>query len=155
MFFSREKRGLIVLNLGIIMGLILFLAQIAPAQQINVVINGKVLDNASAVIINGRVLVPYRAVGNALACDISWDNDTRTVKVKRNKTILQLVVDSNTTYLNGKILTLDVPSKIINDRLYLPLRLVAESLGAKVLWEAPKSTVAIIDTHCPVCLKLP
>lgn len=153
MFFDGEKRGLVALNLAIILGLVLFLTQFALAQQINVVINGKVLDNASAVIINGRVLVPCRAVGDALACDISWNNNTKTVTLKRDKTILQLAANSTTAYLNSKTITLDVPSIIIDNRLYLPLRLVAESLGAKVLWEAPKSTVAIIDTHCPVCIK--
>lgn len=151
MFFGREKRGLAVLNLAIMLGLVLFFAQVAPARQINIVVNGKVLNNASAVIINGRVLVPCRAVGDALACSVSWDNNTRTATVQRDKTTLLLTANSNTTYLNGKAITSDVPSTIIDSRLYLPLRLVAESLGAKVIWDDVKYTVSIIDTHCPVC----
>jgi hypothetical protein len=98
------------------------------------------------------VLVPCRAVGDAIACSVNWDNNTRTVTVKRDKTTLLLTANNNTAYLNDKAITSDVPSTIINDRLYLPLRLVAESFGAKVFWDDVKYTVSIIDTHCPICI---
>ncbi|GAB6273418.1 MAG: hypothetical protein STSR0004_02810 [Peptococcaceae bacterium] len=126
----------------------------AQAQQIKVVVNGKTLKEAKAVIINGRVLVPSRAVVEALSAKVNSNNQTKTVTVKRDKTSLEVTVNRRVAYLNDKSITLDVPAKLINNKLYLPLRLVSESLQAKVKWEAKDCKVTIIDNYCPWCIPL-
>ncbi|HBC95562.1 MAG TPA: hypothetical protein DC034_02055, partial [Clostridium sp.] len=40
-------------------------------------------------------------------------------------------------------ITLDVPARIINDRIMVPLRFVSESINKIVIWDAPNSTVII------------
>lgn len=35
-----------------------------------------------AQIVNGRTMVPARAVAEAFGCDVSWDNNTRTAIIK-------------------------------------------------------------------------
>jgi hypothetical protein len=126
----------------------------AQAQQIKVMVNGKTLKGVEAVMINGRVLVPSRAVVEALSAKVAWNNQTKTVTIKRDKTNLEITVNRQVAYLNGKSTTLDVPAKLINNKLYLPLRLVSESLQAKVKWEAKECLVTIIDNYCPWCIPL-
>jgi hypothetical protein len=36
----------------------------------------------SASIINDRTMVPARAVAEAFGCNVSWDNDTRSVIIE-------------------------------------------------------------------------
>lgn len=43
----------------------------------------------------------------------------------------------------GEILSNDVAPKIVNDRTMLPIRFIAEKLGAKVLWNGKTQTVII------------
>ncbi|HBQ27845.1 hypothetical protein DK28_0201510 [Peptococcaceae bacterium SCADC1_2_3] len=126
----------------------------AQAQQIKVVVNGKTLKEVKAVMINGRVLVPSRAVAEALNAKVNWNNQTKTATVKRDKTSLEVTINRQVAYLNDKPITLDVSAKLINNKLYLPLRLVSESLQAKVKWEAKDCMVTIIDNYCPWCIPL-
>jgi hypothetical protein len=119
--------------------------------QINVLVNGKRLDNASAFIESGRTLVPCRVIAEALGAFVNWDNETRTVIIERKKDSFQLAPDSTIAFKNGEQIVLDVPGKIVGDRLYVPLRIIAESLGAKVIWDEPRSTV-LIEDYCPYCV---
>ncbi len=45
-----------------------------------------------------------------------------------------------TVYLNGTLLTFDVPAQIIDGRTMVPMRKIFESLGAVVSWDAPTRT---------------
>ncbi|MBQ3615054.1 MAG: copper amine oxidase N-terminal domain-containing protein, partial [Anaerotignum sp.] len=45
--------------------------------------------------------------------------------------------------VNGEPVQLDAPAFIANDRTYLPLRFIAENLGAEVVWNGANNTVTI------------
>ncbi|MFD1358996.1 stalk domain-containing protein [Fictibacillus halophilus] len=87
------------------------------------------------VIINGRTLVHVRGVFDDLGAEVSWDNKTRSVIIKKDTDVIKLFIDSNKVYKNGKLLQIDVSAKIINDRTMIPLRFISESIGATVEWE--------------------
>ena len=38
-------------------------------------------------IINGRFMLPLRAISEAINADVSWDNNTKTVSIKNPKTL--------------------------------------------------------------------
>lgn len=48
--------------------------------------------------------------------------------------------------VNGNFITSDVPPQIINDRVMVPIRFIAEALNANVEWDDKTSTVTI-KTH--------
>lgn len=48
--------------------------------------------------------------------------------------------------VNGKEITPDVPPQIINGRTMVPVRSVAEALGADVLWDEENRTVIVTST---------
>ncbi len=50
----------------------------------NVYVNGQKL-NSDAYIINDRVYVPLRAVGESLGASVSWDNNTRSAIVEQSE----------------------------------------------------------------------
>jgi hypothetical protein len=60
-------------------------------------------------------------------------------------TVIQLTIDSVEYYVNGQLQTMDTPPVIHEGRTLLPIRYVAEPLGAAVGWEAGqrKATVTL------------
>ncbi|MGV8150067.1 MAG: stalk domain-containing protein, partial [Alkaliphilus sp.] len=94
-------------------------------------------------IIQGRTLVPLRAIFEALGATVSWDGETRTIIGVKDNVIINLIVDSKNAFRNGQLIVLDVPATIINGRTMVPGRFIGESLGAIVDWNQETRTVVI------------
>jgi len=130
----------------------------APAQQRALVLHigvstftidgvTKTLDSPP-VIKNGRTLVPIRPIIEALEGTVGWDGAARKATVTLGRTILELWIGKNAAKVNGANIPIDVANtkvvpEIINGRTMLPLRFVAESLGATVGWEQSTQTITI------------
>lgn len=69
-------------------------------------------------------------------------------------TMIALMLDSVKTKVNDVDGTLDVPAKTVEDRTVVPVRFIAESLGAEVQWDGETETVTIIkdDTTLTIVL---
>lgn len=59
------------------------------------------------------------------------------------KKIISLTVGSTEATVNGVVESTDAPPKIVNNRTMLPIRIIAENLGATVSWNAETRTVDI------------
>jgi hypothetical protein len=112
-------------------------------------VNGasKTLDSPP-VIKNGRTLVPIRAIIEALGGTVGWDATTKKATVTLGKKIIALWIGKNTATVNGVSTLIDstnakVVPEIINGRTMLPLRFVAENLGATVGWDQNTQTITI------------
>uniref|UniRef100_UPI000481B308 stalk domain-containing protein n=1 Tax=Desulfovirgula thermocuniculi TaxID=348842 RepID=UPI000481B308 len=95
------------------------------------------------VVEQGRVLVPLRAIFEALGASVEWDGSTQTVTGRKEGTTVRLVIGQGTAYVNERPVSLDVPGKIINGRTMVPLRFIGESLGAEVNWDGTTRTVIV------------
>ena len=131
---------------ALVMAVSLCLTALAQSD-VKVTLNGNLIDCESygspATIVEGRTLVPLRAIFEALGASVEWDNVTRTVTSKLDTTEIKLTVGQNTLYKNGEAVTLDVPASIINNRTMVPARAIAESYGVKVEWDAKTRTVIL------------
>ena len=115
-------------------------------DAIEIEINGeKVTSDTEPIIVEGRTLVPIRAIAEKMGYSVNWDNDLRKVIMTSadgsNK--LEFVIDSEDAYRNGTPFKLDVHAFILKDRTYLPLRAVAEAMDATVNWDGKTTTVKI------------
>lgn len=105
---------------------------------------------------NGRVLVPMRSVFEAFGAEVTWNGEERKVQAESFGEIIDLTIDSNKmsigvinsdgAFVVSDTIELDVPPQIINDRTYVPIRAVSESLGAFVSWDGINNNV-LIDTR--------
>ncbi|WP_338462034.1 copper amine oxidase N-terminal domain-containing protein [Brevibacillus borstelensis] len=96
------------------------------------------------VEIDGRTLVPLRAIFEALGAKVEWDEATQTVTATKDNNTIQLTIGSKVAYKNGKKINLDVPAQLFNgDTTMVPIRFVSEALGAKVGWDAYSNSVVI------------
>lgn len=103
--------------------------------------------------LGGRVFIPLRAVVESLGADIKWDAPTQTVRGSKGEREFSLRIGSRDATVNGSPVKLDVPAQLISGTTMVPLRFVAEALGAEVEWNAADQRVAIQsaeDTSQPV-----
>lgn len=129
-----------------------FLIDKSYVKENRIVLDGANLNlDVPPVIVDGRTLVPARAIFEKLGASVDWYNDSKTVKVSRGQDIsIELQIDSKTAKVNGKEIMLDVPAKILEGRTLVPLRFVSESLGAKVEWDDDLKTVFILSNSLEV-----
>ena len=110
----------------------------APAVEktpdITVLLNGNIIDfkDQRPVIIQGRTLVPFRAILESMGAEVQWDGTNRTVRAFKDGIGMVLEIGNKVALVGTEKMELEVPAQIINDRTMVPLRFVSEGLGYKV-----------------------
>ncbi len=118
------------------------------SQHPSLVLNGHNLFTAvKPIIANDRTLVPVRAILEHMGALVSWVEDEKAVLITRADTTIRLVINSHQATVNGTVHTLDTAPVIIDDRSMLPVRFIAEHLGAAVDW-CPHER-AVLVTYAP------
>lgn len=95
------------------------------------------------IILNGRTILPIRAIAEELGGTVGWDGNQSKVTINLNSKTLELWIGRNTTLVNGSEVQTDVAPQIINSRTMIPLRYVVENLGYDVAWNGDTKTVTI------------
>lgn len=114
-------------------------------EEIRIVVNGRVVpfDSAPYIDEHDRTMVPLRAIAEALGAEVGWNGQARVVTIRRDDQVSLFTIDSNTAVFSGVRVSMDTCPVIRNDRTMLPVRYVAESLGAAVDWDQDTMTVNI------------
>ncbi|MCG3084080.1 copper amine oxidase N-terminal domain-containing protein [Anoxybacillus sp. LAT_31] len=103
--------------------------------RIPIISNGKVLQtDTSPIMVNNRILVPFRAIAQSTEANVFWNANTKQVTVQKNKKVIFLTVQSSTATINDQTVTLDAPPIIYKGRTLVPIRFIAEALDANVQW---------------------
>lgn len=106
--------------------------------------DNQVFPDSAPMIVEGRTLVPIRAIAEEMGYDVKWIGEEQKVVITDSETTLEFVIGGNVAYKNStEEIILDVPATIYADRTYLPLRAVGEALGAKVEWDGDNIAVDI------------
>ena len=96
---------------------------------------------------DGRILVPARAIAEALGFAIEFDASAGTVTCSGPERRVRFTLGSREYTVSAgdavQTFALDVPARAENGRTYLPLRALAEALGCTVTWNGPFRTAAI------------
>lgn len=133
--------------ISIIVMMLLLLGSNLPvysAENIMVVVDGTQLDfDVPPSTENGRVLVPLRAIFDALGVEMVWNSYDRSITAQKGSTTIFLKVDYQYAKINGVSTKLDVPARIISGRTLVPVRFISQALGADVQWNASTKTVTI------------
>ena len=91
-------------------------------------------ENVNPAIIDGRVLVPLRAIAENLGATVDWIPSDKLIRIKLYDKVVELVLDSKTALKNGQKINLDVPAKVISGRTLVPVRFISESFSKTVEW---------------------
>lgn len=115
----------------------------AFAQNVTVTVNGQAMSfDQPPIMRNGRVFVPMRAIFERLGSTVVYSNGN--INAQGNGKAVHLTIGSTDASVNGNHFTMDVAPFTIAGRTLVPLRFVAQSLGANVNWNSNTSTVAIV-----------
>ncbi|MBY0088717.1 stalk domain-containing protein [Brevibacillus brevis] len=117
-----------------------------PGPVISVVVDGKgVQSDVLPIHRNGRMLVPIRVVAEATGSEVSYDAATQKVMLNKKSKHISLAIGSQTAYVDGKRLKMDVSPIIVNKRTLVPIRFISEAFGYQVQWDET-SAVAYIQS---------
>lgn len=83
----------------------------------------------------GRTLVPIRFVAEAMGAKVTWTPDKpKDVLIERDGLTIHFLIGDNKATVNGRVVYMDQPSILKDNRTLVPLRFIAEAFGAKVDW---------------------
>ena len=106
----------------------------APARPsgVSVQVNGEnvTFPNASPAVINGRTMVPMRAVLEALGATVDYDGETGTVQARLGDVTLTHVIGTDAIQTaSGEKLTMDTTSYVKNGSTLVPPALLLPGPG--------------------------
>ena len=95
-----------------------------------------IINDVAPVIRNDRTLVPIRVITEALGGQVAWNEAAKEVALTVNGKEIKMTI--------GKVLEkYGVAPVIIGGRTFVPVRFVADELGAVTTWDDATKTVAI------------
>jgi copper amine oxidase-like protein len=130
-------------GLALIASLLSMLVSVpAVAATVTVTVNGQAMSfDQPPVMRNDRVFVPMRAIFERLGSSVVFSNGV--INSQGNGRKVHLTIGSTQASVNGQPLTMDVAPFTVAGRTEVPLRFVAQALGASVNWNPNTTTVAI------------
>ncbi len=126
-------------------------AQAAPVGQIDeisIIVNDSVVQSdVKPVVHKGTTLIPLRVLEESLGVSLNWNSSTQTITVFKGDALGVLIIKNPTASVKiGDVeekVVLDQPAKIIQNRVMVPVRFIAELFGAKVVWNPTIKTIII------------
>ena len=116
-------------------------ASATAATGPDVRVNGELVDFPDGqpyVDANSRTMIPVRFVTEALGAKVSWDGPNQTAVIEKDGTTVKIKIGSTdlTVIKSGKTSTvkMDTAAVVKDGRTYVPIRFVAEALGAEVVY---------------------
>lgn len=123
--------------------------QSIASTNVKVYFDGKLMEfgtnanDPAPYIKEGRTLIPFRRIFEALGMDVSWDPTLRMVTANGNDIEMTLYIGKKIALVNGEEKELDVAAEITDGRTFVPLRFVSENCGADVAWDDSTKSVYI------------
>ncbi|GAE92433.1 transporter [Gracilibacillus boraciitolerans JCM 21714] len=142
------------LKKGFIFSLFLFLSllyssTVSAQEDIKVILDNEQIQftDVKPIIKEGRTLIPVRKVFTEAGASVIWQENIRTVRIHLGENTI--VMSIGNTHVQKQVNNIikyyptDVPSQIINNRTYIPLRVTCELLGYTVGWDYANRTVSL------------
>lgn len=114
------------------------------SDTIYVTLDGSYIEfDVKPQIINGRTMVPIRAIFEKMGATVEWDGNTSSAICTKGDTVVKMTVNSMDMYINNQVTKMDISPVVIDGRTLAPARYVAEAFGADVQWSQKNNTVVI------------
>ncbi len=114
------------------------------AADISIYVDNVLVESDQApVILNDRTMVPIRAVFEKAGATVDWTDSIKTATIKKDDYTVIIKLNEPYIYKNGTPVALDVPSAVVNDRIVIPVRAIAEAMDFGVTWNSVGNSVLI------------
>ena len=105
--------------------------------------------DAPPTIFEGRTVLPIKYVAEPLGAAVGWDAGPRRVRITHQERVIDLWIGQNRAEVNGAGALIDpnndrvTPIVLPPGRTMLPLKFIAQQLGAQVDWDQGQRRVTI------------
>jgi len=142
---------LIVVGLTILFSLFSAFAQ---SSEINIWLDNKPLETiVPSVIENDRIFVSARNIIEALGGRITWFPALKLMTININNHKVSLVIDDPSLEIDKKVVSLEMPARIIDNRVMISLEVIKIIAEVDIKWENQTKTLSI-NTIRPYLLKV-
>ena len=86
------------------------------------------------IIVNGRTMVPIRAVVEAMDGQVGWEDASQKITLNARGNTVTMWLNKTDIIVNGQATNMDVAPVVRNGRTFVPIRFAAENLNTKVDW---------------------
>lgn len=140
----KNLKRLISVLLIVVMVVSVVPAVSAATSSITLKIDGQTVSSTVApVVSSGTTLVPLRVVTEYLGADVSWNQTKKQATVKTAAYTVVFTIGSTSYTVNGSAKTLSVAPQLISGSTMIPIRAVAEAIGADVSYDSASKTAII------------
>lgn len=116
-------------------------------DEISIVSGDKKIEFSNSLgkpmIKNGCVMAPVRPVVESLDLVAEWEQETKTMIIKNDEYSLELKLDSSVMNVNGHSVIIDAPSCVVSGTTYIPVSVIAETIGVPVYWYPQINTMIL------------
>ncbi|MHB8107249.1 MAG: copper amine oxidase N-terminal domain-containing protein [Candidatus Cryosericum sp.] len=99
--------------------------------------------DAAPEIVAGRTFVPMRFIAETFGSTVKWLPLSRSITITLGTTTIILQIGNATGIISGRIISLDAAPYVKNSRTMVPLRVISESFGSDVAWNAARHVITI------------
>lgn len=104
-----------------------------------------ILFDTAPFLEDGTTMVPMRAIAEKIGAEVLWLASAKVAVVKRGEDILEIPAGGSIATKNEENIPLDMPAKVVDGRVFVPLRFVGEQLGLNVVWDKQTKTIALTE----------
>ncbi len=120
----------------------------ADDSSINVMYHGKLIEfDAEPYFLNGRIMVPIRAIFESMGASVEWDETSDTAISQLGDKTVSLTLNKTVMYINGLAFEMDVPVEMHADRIFASARFVAQSFDKRICYHDASRTAIISDVN--------
>lgn len=102
--------------------------------------------------INGRTMVPMRAIFEKLGAEVVYDAENKSIVAVKENIAFVILLNQKTGALYDvtttewiRNITFDAPATVRNGRTLVPIRAISDGFGYDVKWDAQTKTVSILS----------
>lgn len=149
--FKKSKRLLSVLIICIFV-LTSFSAVTFAQSSIQMDINGKtiIFGNTQPYVEGGNVMLPLRAVSEALGANVTWDGANKNITLLRGDNISIIKQGKTTVYVNGRAFKLSAVSAVKNGSTFVPQDFIQAVFGFQSSYDSKTSKLSIKIKKLPM-----
>jgi hypothetical protein len=92
-------------------------------------------------MVGGRLLIPIVRIYSALGITVSHDGDDLVASAPSRRIVVRR--GSRRAFIDNRSVMMDAPAQQIDDATYVPLRFVADALGAQVSYDAKAARIEV------------
>ncbi|HEU4965040.1 MAG TPA: trypsin-like peptidase domain-containing protein [Bacilli bacterium] len=122
---------------------------------VHITVDGKVIAlDAQPVLTEQELLVPLRAVAEAVGGQLTWDGGTQSILLSLDGEQVALQVGNPTARVNSRAVALSLAPRNVGGHTLVPLAFLNDALSLQTAWDAASSTVVIRhETQQPLLAK--